>query len=285
MRRCCSPCDPSRRFTLGDVLRFLLALGIVLAAAFLAARADKKTEIARLIQKLGSDDFEEREAASKSLARIGEPALDALRQATKSPDVEVRRRATALVKEIDTKLAGQIACLAGHDGAVNTVLIFPNGKRLLTCGDDGTLRLWDVEAAKELRRYEGHHGNVYGLALSPDGKFALSGGDDKSLRLWDVESGKLLKELSGHTAMVLGIAFLPDGKRAVSVSGDSTVRIWDVEAGKQLHKLEGHAQAYFVRNVAVSPDGKRVITCSFDKTIRVWDLEKGKIRARDHEPH
>jgi len=69
------------------------------------ARDDKtQTEkIAQWIQQLGSDSFAERNAASKALDEIGEPALEALREAMKSRDAEVRRRATALVATIEAR--------------------------------------------------------------------------------------------------------------------------------------------------------------------------------------
>ena len=66
-------------------LFFLLALlgGFILSAvALVPARADDQKpdaeRIARLIKQLGSDTFDEREAASKELAKIGPVALDAL---------------------------------------------------------------------------------------------------------------------------------------------------------------------------------------------------------------
>ena len=85
----------------------LLALGFGLAAlaaapAPTADKADKPeaARIAKLIAQLGSDDFDDREKASAELAVIGEPALDALRQAVKSSDVEVHKRAETLVSAI-----------------------------------------------------------------------------------------------------------------------------------------------------------------------------------------
>src|SRR6267378_3168921 len=53
----------------------------------------------RHVQQLGSPVFAEREAATKALEAMGEPALDALRRAAaKSADAEVRRRAKELIK-------------------------------------------------------------------------------------------------------------------------------------------------------------------------------------------
>jgi uncharacterized protein (TIGR03067 family) len=68
-------------------------------------RADQPTKSQatdRLIGQLGSRKFREREAASKALAKVGEPALDALRTAAKDDaDPEVRRRAAQLVNRLD----------------------------------------------------------------------------------------------------------------------------------------------------------------------------------------
>ncbi len=59
------------------------------------------------------------------------------------------------------------------------------------------LRLWDIETAKEVRRFEGHTEWVSGVAFSPDGRQAVSCADDRSLRLWDVETGRQIRSFSG----------------------------------------------------------------------------------------
>src|SRR5438445_13579409 len=45
--------------------------------------------IANLVKQLGSSDFRERESATKALAAIGLPALEALRKAAKDDDAGV----------------------------------------------------------------------------------------------------------------------------------------------------------------------------------------------------
>ena len=67
-------------------------------------RPDAKA-IAALIAQLGSADFQERQAATKSLEAIGRPALAALREAAdKHDDAEVRRRAKGLIEKIENCL-------------------------------------------------------------------------------------------------------------------------------------------------------------------------------------
>jgi hypothetical protein len=63
-----------------------------------------KAPVAELIRSLGSEEYEEREAATKTLGALGAPALDALRKASLDNDSEVRRRASALVQLIESRL-------------------------------------------------------------------------------------------------------------------------------------------------------------------------------------
>src|SRR5262249_13633618 len=56
-------------------------------------------EIAKLIEDLGSDTFEERETASKKLKAAGRAAEPALTKAAQSKDTEVARRAKKILSD------------------------------------------------------------------------------------------------------------------------------------------------------------------------------------------
>jgi uncharacterized protein (TIGR03067 family) len=82
--------------------------------------------IARLIKQLGDDGFEKREAASKELGAIGEPALAALRKAGGNDDAEVRRRAEDAVRSILGRVSQKE--LAALQGTWNLLTCIKHGK-------------------------------------------------------------------------------------------------------------------------------------------------------------
>jgi hypothetical protein len=109
------------------------------------------------------------------------------------------------------------ALLASHEQLVvrgrQDVTFSPDGKRLVTAGDDYTARVWDVGSGRVLCTLRGHKGRVESVSFSPDGKHVATGSEDKTAKLWDADSGKELLTLDGHTLPVISVAFSPDRGR------------------------------------------------------------------------
>jgi WD40 repeat protein len=49
-------------------------------------------------------------------------------------------------------------CLAirqGHQGAIQSLSLSPDGRKLASCGDDGAINIWDIESGEYLRTLRG----------------------------------------------------------------------------------------------------------------------------------
>ena len=173
--------------------------------------------------------------------------------------------------------------LIGHTGDVLSAKFTPDGKRIMSCAKDGTVRFWDVPSGQQLFAtptpwpYGGPQ--MAGAVQSPDGKYfvTLYWGlgwivdsrnnkrftyTDRVVRLWEAATGKQLAVLRGHTDRVITAAFSGDSRRLVTASDDTTVRVWAIPSGKQLAVLRGHTSS-----AQFSPDGRKVLTVSSDHSV------------------
>ena len=76
--------------------------------------------------------------------------------------------------------------LRGHMRPVFALAVSGDGKRLCSATQETTIKVWDVEAGKEICTLGGHLRPVMSLALSRDGKQLYSGGADQTVKLWNI---------------------------------------------------------------------------------------------------
>src|SRR5262249_39787644 len=150
-----------------------------------------------------------------------------------------------------------------------------DGQRLISLGQDGTLKVWQAGTGRELGSASVRLGNVSSVALSPDGQRLAAAGVEGKIKIWDTASGQELRTLAGPLRPVTSLAFSPDGHRLASASGDQRptetrsravsvpgeITLWDLGSGQVLRNLQGHTRA--IGDLAFSPDGLSLASASW----------------------
>lgn len=167
-----------------------------------------------------------------------------------------------------------LRCFTGHGGLVLSVAVSPDGHQLVSGSSDGTLRLWDIETGREVRRFQRPKGVSVMAIFSPDSRRVLSGGAEDTVRLWDAATGRELRSFRGGNGEIYTLAFTPDGRRVLSAGVDSSVVVWDVHSGGELCRFTGHECP--VNSLAVSPDGRLALSAAGQDAGRVWEIETGR---------
>lgn len=73
---------------------------------------------------------------------------------------------------------------SAHDGAVHAIDFAPYGHWLLSAGNDGVVRLWDVSEAHLYCTVHAHEGPVRSCRFSDDGQFFATCGRDQIVMVW-----------------------------------------------------------------------------------------------------
>jgi WD40 repeat protein len=99
----------------------------------------------------------------------------------------------------------------------------PDGRSVLTVGNDGRVRCWTIDGQLKWTSQGGHGKPARAVAVSSD--LIVSGGEDGALRLWRQDGAPAGELLNAHEETVMSVAISPRGELA-SFGGDEMLRVW-----------------------------------------------------------
>ncbi|KAL1819095.1 hypothetical protein DCAR_0415348 [Daucus carota subsp. sativus] len=171
-------------------------------------------------------------------------------------------------------------------GRINRAVWGPLNRTIISGGEQGVVRVWDVETKKviyESDKDTGHQKAITSLAKSRDGSHLLTASIDKSAKLWDIRSMKLLRTYKAE-APVNAVALSPlldhvvlgGGQDASTVTNDPRAGKFEAKFySKVLEEEIGSVKGHFgpINALAFNPDGKSFASGGEDGYLRLHHFD------------
>jgi WD40 repeat protein/serine/threonine protein kinase len=162
----------------------------------------------------------------------------------------------------------------GHTAAVRCAVFSPDGRLLVSGGEDNQVIVWDFARRMPLKTLAGHHGPIITVAFSPDGKWFVTGGEDQKAILWDAAELKLEVVWDEQHGPVHAVSFSPDASRVV-YSTDTALIVRNTKSWDKERELPGaigtHGDYVFLENSHLLASSRG----------EVWDLDSGEKRVTE----
>jgi len=116
----------------------------------------------------------------------------------------------------------------GWQQAVAHLAFSPDG-RVLAGTAGPRLRIWDLEARREVALHKRGTKHFQGLSFTADGRYIATVSNDETVRIWDTRSWAEHTTFTWQIGRLLNISFAPDGLRIAAGSDKGQIVIWDAE--------------------------------------------------------
>jgi len=153
------------------------------------------------------------------------------------------------------------------------------GSHFYTSGDDMTLRQWEVESGRMLRRWGPFENETDTCAIDAIRGRAILGCDDGLIRIFDTGVADLGWHIAAHRCGVKKVCTSPATGDILSAAYDQRVCIWDADTLGLKIELE-QVPSTWERSLNWSPDGRFVLGGTFDGTVVLLDAASGRVEAQ-----
>ncbi len=165
-----------------------------------------------------------------------------------------------------------IGVVRAHEGKAYVAVPSPDGRRVVSAGADGAVKVWLVDGLR-LESSPIKHGDLaLGATFDPEGTRVASVALDGQVAVANLDgSARRTLEL-GADNFAFNVEFSPDGSTLAVGTVTGEVRILPADLGNPGFVLGRHADEGTVYTVSFDRAGRRLVSASADGTARIWDV-------------
>lgn len=176
-------------------------------------------------------------------------------------------------------------------GGVTALQISHNRKFVLSGGNGGELRLWELRSRELISHMKDHTQRVTGIIILEDDTRAISCSKDRSIARWDLKSERRVHSMQQRMGGINGIVLSKDLNCTVSVGQDKKIVFWDndMQLAKTLSKSTDVLHQQFLdgendegMSIALSSSGRYIATGGSAGVVRIWTYPAGALVSEGH---
>ncbi|KAE8036878.1 hypothetical protein FH972_009511 [Carpinus fangiana] len=162
-----------------------------------------------------------------------------------------------------------------HEGGCASTLFEYNSGKLISGGQDRSIKIWDTNSGSLSNTLYGCLGSVLDLTITHDNRSVVAASSSNNLYVWDVNSGRIRHTLTGHTDKVCAVDVSKISSRhVVSSAYDRTIKVWDLNKGYCINTIIFYSNC---NALCFSMDGQTICSGHVDGNLRLWDINTGKL--------
>jgi len=172
----------------------------------------------------------------------------------------------------DTGTGQRVRTAKAHKGPIRAISFSPNQKYLASASQDGTIKIWELPAFKEISLLKPTDGAVIWVGFSPDSRFLVSTSQDKIIRVWAMAREKEIISPADSQGFMKDPQFDPQG-HYLAATDDQTITTWRLPGAQVGLALKIPDNPF--TGFCLSPDGKILATAAQNQ-VKLRDNESGK---------
>jgi U3 small nucleolar RNA-associated protein 15 len=154
---------------------------------------------------------------------------------------------------------------------------------LMSCGDDRTLRLWDLPSESSLQSFRGHQDYVRcgGFLPGLTSGLMVSGSYDQTVKLWDPRTPESAIMTFKHVSSVEDVLCMPSGT-TILAAAENQVAVLDIVAGRPLQMIKNHQKT--VTSLCLASNDSRVVAGGLDGHLKTFETTGWNVVASSKYP-